>query len=89
MESTVTPMAMATTMLGVHHLSSSCWDANPTFRDLGENATSQIIGVTHKRKTRSRKMKHDASKTLGEWTKKQHDTIEFCKLAIRSRSNNP
>jgi hypothetical protein len=36
----------------------------------------------------SRKMKDDASKTLGKWTKKHHDTLEFYKLNIRSTCNN-
>jgi hypothetical protein len=36
-----------------------------------------------------RKMKHDASKTLDEWTKKQRDTLEFCNLDIVSTWNNP
>jgi hypothetical protein len=35
-----------------------------------------------------RKMKHDASKTLGEWTKKQCDTLELHKLDIGSTINN-
>jgi hypothetical protein len=39
---------------------------DPDLRDLGENATSKIIGATHRRKTQSRKMKNDASKTLDE-----------------------
>jgi hypothetical protein len=29
--------------------------ADPTFRDLGENATCQIIGATHGRKTPTKK----------------------------------
>jgi hypothetical protein len=33
-------------------------------------------------------MKHDASKTLGKQTKKQRDTLELCKLDIRSTRNN-
>jgi hypothetical protein len=36
----------------------------------------------------SRKMKHDASKTLGEQTKKQRDTLELYKLDIVSTWNN-
>jgi hypothetical protein len=36
----------------------------------------------------SRKMKNGASKTLGKWTKKHHDTLEFCKLNIGSTCNN-
>jgi hypothetical protein len=39
-------------------------------------------------RTLSRKVKHDASKTLDEWTKKQHDTLELCKLDIVSTCNN-
>jgi hypothetical protein len=35
-----------------------------------------------------RKMKHDGSKTLDEWTKKQHDALEFYNLDIRSTCNN-
>jgi hypothetical protein len=35
-----------------------------------------------------RKMKHDASKTLDEWTKKQHNTLEFCNLDIVSTWSN-
>jgi hypothetical protein len=33
-------------------------------------------------------MKNDASKMLGERTKKQRDTLEFCKLDIESTCNN-
>jgi hypothetical protein len=50
---------------------------------------SHVIGATHRRKTQSRKMKNDASKDMDEWTKKQHDTLEFCNLEIGSTCNNP
>jgi hypothetical protein len=36
----------------------------------------------------SRKMKNDASKTLDKWTKKHHDTLEFCNMNIGSTCNN-
>jgi hypothetical protein len=36
----------------------------------------------------SRKMKNDASKTLGKQTKKHHDTLEFCLMNIGSTCNN-
>jgi hypothetical protein len=36
----------------------------------------------------SRKMKNDASKTLGKQTKKHHDTLEFYKMNIGSTCNN-
>jgi hypothetical protein len=52
------------------------------------NATSQIIGATHRRECLSRKRKDAASNTLGEQTKKQHDTLESCELDIVSTSNN-
>jgi hypothetical protein len=39
-------------------------------------------------RTLSRKMKNDASKTLGKQTKKHHDTLEFCKMNIESTCNN-
>jgi hypothetical protein len=60
---------------------------DPAFRDLGVNATGQIIGATYRRKTHVKK-KHDASKTLGEWTKKQRTPLEFYKLEVVSSSNN-
>jgi hypothetical protein len=49
---------------------------------------SQIIDATHKTRPLPRKMKHDASKTLDGWTKKQCETLEFCKLDIESTCNN-
>jgi hypothetical protein len=36
-----------------------------------------------------RKMKHDASKTLDEWTKKELDILELYKLDIGSTCKNP
>jgi hypothetical protein len=35
-----------------------------------------------------KKMKNDASKTLGKWTKKHHDNLEIYKLDIGSTFNN-
>jgi hypothetical protein len=58
------------------------------FEDLGATTTCQSNDATYRRKTLSRKMKNDASKTLGKWTKKHHDTLEFCKLNIGSTCNN-
>jgi hypothetical protein len=58
------------------------------FRDFGPTATCQSKDATCRRKTPVKKMKNDASKTLGKRTKKHHDTLEFCKMNIGSTCNN-
>jgi hypothetical protein len=35
------------------------------------------------------KMKNDASKTLGEWTEKQHDTPRALQVGYRKRKQQP
>jgi hypothetical protein len=35
-----------------------------------------------------KKMKNDATKTLGKRTKKHHETLEICKMNIGSTYNN-
>jgi hypothetical protein len=60
--------------------------ADLAFRRNGENAT---IGATHRRKTRSRKMKNDASKTLGKRSKKQHDTPRTLQVGYRKYMQQP
>jgi hypothetical protein len=50
---------------------------------------SHVMGATHGKKTQSRKMKHGASKTLGEWTKKQHDTPRALQVGYRKHSEQP
>jgi hypothetical protein len=62
--------------------------AYSAFGDLGAMTTYQSKDATYRRKTPVKKMKNDASKTLGKWTKKHHDTLEFCKLNIGSTCNN-
>ena len=62
--------------------------AYSAFGDLGAMTTCQSNDATYRRKTPVKKMKNGASKTLGKWTKKHHDTLEFCKLNIGSTCNN-
>jgi hypothetical protein len=59
------------------------------FRNLGENATSQIIYATHRRKTRSRKTKNGVSKTLGKQTKKQRDTPRVLQAGYKEHKEQP
>jgi hypothetical protein len=49
---------------------------------------SQIIGATHRRKTHVKK-KHDASKTLGEWTRKQRDTPKAWQVWYSKHKQQP
>jgi hypothetical protein len=63
--------------------------AYSAFGDLGAMTTCQSNDATYRRKTLvKKKIKNDASKTLGKWTKKHHDTLEFSKLNIESTCNN-
>jgi hypothetical protein len=50
---------------------------------------SHVMGATHGRKTQSRKMKHDASNTLGGRTKKQRDTPRALQVGYRKHSEQP
>jgi hypothetical protein len=61
--------------------------AYSAFRDLGAMRICQSKDATYRRLL-SRKAKNDASKALGKWTKKHHDTLEFCKMNIGSTCNN-
>jgi hypothetical protein len=62
--------------------------ADLAFRDHGAKATCPPQNAKYGRKTHSRKTKHDASKTLDEWTKSNATPLERCKLDIRSTRNN-
>jgi hypothetical protein len=62
--------------------------AYSAFGDLGATTTCQSKDATYWRKTPVKKNEEDASKTLGKWTKKHHDTLEFYKLNIGSTCNN-
>jgi hypothetical protein len=45
--------------------------------------------ATHRKKTRSRKMKHAASMILGEQTKKQHDTPRALQVGYKEHKEQP
>jgi hypothetical protein len=63
--------------------------ANPSFRNLGENATDQFIGATHERNCHVKKEEVYASKTLGQCTKKQHETPRALQVGYRKCNWQP
>jgi hypothetical protein len=63
--------------------------ADLAFRDYGANATCYSEDATYGRKKPVKKRKHDASKTLGEWTKKQCDAPRFLQFGYRKHMQQP
>jgi hypothetical protein len=63
--------------------------ADPAFRDLGENAMKEIIGAPKEGRPLLRKTKNDASKALGERTKKQRDTPGALPVGYKEHEEQP